>query len=199
LGAKQGGQTAPTSPRTQALLKKEASKGGKKLEDEIQEETAEPVLTKLVMYRADVVRIEKELRDLRDVLADATAKSDSARIQTCASSLAEILCNAVKLLTRGCIDDGDGADGDDEASNAGDVDNSHLYNPRSEVAGGSDGTPLGVLVKMTGEEGAPECRLPLNDTVLLRLADILSCDRDTDNAVELSVCVFMRTALGYYD
>jgi hypothetical protein len=246
LGAKQGGNStatgatttaagtaAPPSTKATATSNSTSAAANKKKlgEEEAVKDLppqAEPVLMKLVMFRADVIRVEKELRNVRDELTDAVAKNDGEKMRNCAFQFGDTLCRIVVLLGRGYLEEEKGVkgeEGEEEGEEGGALDRLDL--PLSVVTGGglgsgtsgsvgspgsgsgtdgsssssssSSGVPLSVTVRMTREPGAPECHIPITDMVLARLSEIFSCNRDTDNAVESSVCAFLRTALGYVD
>ena len=152
-----------------------------------------PELTKIVLLRRDVVATEKALRDLRD--AAAAHKAAGADLVGDAAALSDILFRLCQLLAQGFIDTETRAEARAQAQAA-----------LTEKERERDATPrvcvdeAALSARLVFPAASPEpLAVPLDDALLLGLADLLSCDKDTDALSNPTLCAFFRGALGYRD
>jgi len=152
-----------------------------------------PELTKIVLLRRDVVATEKALRDLRD--AAAAHKAAGADLVGDAAALSDILFRLCQLLAQGFIDTETRAEARAQAQSAlTDKERERDVTPRVCV------DEAALSARLVFPAASPEpLAVPLDDALLLGLADLLSCDKDTDALSNQTLCAFFRGALGYRD
>ena len=175
----------------------------------------EPILLKLVLPRIDVVRVEKQLRSVRDRLMDAEAKANPAALQSARQDFGTVVCVLIGLLQDGIIinrwsgeeKDGDAADGssvdrsfeivESKASGVG------VGGGGGGVGGGAAAYVLNVAVPGRASSSSSytttttTVSVSVHPMVLLHLADVCCPDRDVSLLKDGEVCRLLRTTLGY--
>jgi len=155
--------------------------------------TADPVLTKIVIYRPDLVSIEKALRDTRDSLMDGLSKKFSDIVSKTGNALCPLLISLVGLLKNGVILEGAGmkkvANDDDDVEKF--VDRCPEISTTLSEENGK--TIITIII------GGISCKLPVEEATLARLADVVTFDKDCDNIIDNNILSFMRILLGYPD
>lgn len=156
---------------------------------------ADPVLTKIVIFRPDLVSIEKALRDARDSLIDGLSKKFSDIVSKVGNQLNHLLTSLIGLLKNGLILEGAGIK---KVSNADEDDDVEKFQDRCpEITSTlSDDNGKTIIKLIIG--GIP-CKLPVDEVTLARLADVVSYDKDCDNIIDNNILSFMRIVLGYPD
>ncbi len=156
------------------------------------EPTAEPVLTKLMLYRAHVILVEKEIRSIRQALDIAGKNNWTHMEQQCGNRLGLILIQLQSLLKVGYIPSPANSTHGAPSS----VIDVNTIKKQFEICSPND-TVTCNHVKMKIADVS--CTIPVNDSCLSALADVFSHDKDTDAAVDNDICVFLRVSLGYID
>jgi hypothetical protein len=155
--------------------------------------TADPVLTKIVIYRPDLVSIEKALRDTRDSLMDGLSKKFNDIVSKIGNALCPLLISLVGLLKNGVILEGAGmkkvANDDDDVEKF--VDRCPEISTTLSEENGK--TIITIII------GGISCKLPVEEATLARLADVVTFDKDCDNIIDNNILSFMRILLGYPD
>ncbi len=157
----------------------------------------EPILLKLVLPRIDVVRVEKQLRSVRDRLVDAEAKANPGALQSARRDFGTVVCVLMGLLQNGIIIDrwSDEEKDDDGGGDASSVDRSFEI-VESKATGAAPGYVLNVAVAGRAS-GTDTVSVPVHPQVLLHLADVCCPDRDVLLLKDGEVCRLLRTTLGY--
>ena len=155
-----------------------------------------PDLTKIVLLRRDVVRIEKTLRDIKDDVADFKAKGYIEGLAKSGSTFARCLQLLFNLLSQGFIDSED-----QEAAKL------QEKEQLSETDKRNDATPRVVILDPTSPQGGIRVDFPasaldpinvaLDDALLSDLADLFSHEKDMDAVNNAVVCSLLRGALGH--
>lgn len=173
---------------------------------------AQPILTKIVLFRQDLKWLEDELRDLYDKLVDGTIKgtNNAEKEADMAARLGHLIRVMVGLLNNGFIIDREltglnGKNGElsERGSSLGGSVNGELAfgsledrSPTTEVVVNvNDGGSISVLVRI----GEVECIVPFRKTCIKNLADILCNTKDTNSLIENNLCILLRTAFGYVE
>jgi len=210
LGAKNTAPVLSAAEEAAAAAAAAGAKGGKAAAPAVPAPTtpiADPVLTKLVLLRCDVVKVEKELRDIRGKLVDAEAKSRLKEVESaCAAVASKVLKMLIILLTNGFVDS-DADQGDEEEKGGDTSSSSSSSSPFSSLP------TISVIENSTGKSTfsiyfdfpstqnpfspPAKCELPLAEDTLAHLADVFSFDKDMLQVVDNDVCVLLRSALGY--
>lgn len=152
----------------------------------------EPILTKLVLPRVDVVFIEKALRALRDRLLDAEAKNYHTVIRACQAEFGAVLVQLLGLLKNGIItQDKAGTDLSASADRT-EVDKGYQLGETKAATGAS----TYELTLPVGEENTP-LAMKCSADLMLHFADVLCPDKDTELLKDNNVCAFIRLAQGY--
>jgi hypothetical protein len=162
----------------------------------------EPILLKLVLPRIDVVRVEKQLRSVRDRLVDAEAKANPGALQSARRDFGTVVCVLIGLLQNGIIidrwrDEENDHRGDEEndRGDASSVDRSFEI-VESKATGAASAYVLNVAVAGRAS-GTDTVSVPVHPQVLLHLADVCCPDRDVLLLKDGEVCRLLRTTLGY--
>jgi hypothetical protein len=156
--------------------------------------TADPVLTKIAIYRPDLVKIEKALRDNRDSLLDGLSKKINNIVSKVGNDLCPLLLSLVGLLKNGLILEGAGSKKD--SSN--DDDEIEKFVDRCPETTTSLSEENGKTI-ITMNIGGIACKLSVEEGTLARLADVVTFDKDCDSIIDNSILSFMRIVLGYPD
>ncbi len=144
--------------------------------------SVEPVLTRVVLSRVDVVHVEKRLRSLRDRFIDADAKKFAKRLLRCHEDFGELAVQLVGLLRTGAVV-------------ASDSDSSASFTVTENSA--AAGRFLLTLTVPAGRQAASVVQLAVTEQLLQNLAAAFCPDRDLEALADNEVCGFIRTALGY--
>lgn len=151
----------------------------------------EPILTKLVLPKVDVVYVEKTLRGIRGTLLDAEKKSYPSVIHSCQRRFGDILVLLLGLMKNGIITQerssnsgGDYATGSAEAAY-------QLFESKAP-----SGAAACDLIIQVGDSKTP-ISLRVTADLILRFADVFCPDKDTELLRDNYVCAFIRLALGY--
>lgn len=149
----------------------------------------EPILTKLVLPKVDVVHIEKTLRNIRDTLLDAEKKSYTSVIKSCQRSFGDVLVLLLGLMKNGIITQEKSSAGDTTAGGA---------EPAFQLTEGkaANGAAVCDLVISVGDARTP-VMLRLTADLILHFAEVFCPDKDTELQKDNFVCAFIRAALGY--
>jgi hypothetical protein len=150
----------------------------------------EPILTKLVLPRADCVFVEKTLRVLRDRLLDAEKKSYTTVIAACVREFGDVLVLLLGLLKNGVITQE--KPGSVEAARVAELEKAYQITD-AKGANGAVSYELSVPVSENGVTVA----LRVTAELLLHFAEVLCVDRDAELLKNNYVCAFLRGALGY--
>lgn len=154
----------------------------------------EPILLKLVLPRIDIVRVEKQLRSVRDRLVDAEAKANPAALQSARRDFGTVVCVLMGLLQNGIIIDR-WSDEEKDDGDASSVDRSFEI-VESKATGAAPAYVLNVAVAGRAS-GTDTVSVPVHPQVLLHLADVCCPDRDVLLLKDGEVCRLLRTTLGY--
>jgi hypothetical protein len=180
--------------------------------DATSDANAQPILTKIVLFKQDLKWLEDELRDLYDKLEDGASKgtTDADIEAVMAARLGHLVRVMVGLLNNGFIIDRElsglnGKNGElseKGSSNGGSVNGELAFggledrSPTTEaVVKVNDGSSISVIVTI----GEVECIVPFTNTFIKNLADILCNTIDTNSLIENNLCILLRTAFGYVD
>jgi hypothetical protein len=150
----------------------------------------EPILTKLVLPRVDVVHVEKTLRDLRDVLLDAEAKLFPTVLRNCQSAFGDCLVQLLGLLKNGIISQPKSFEGESATARG------NLYEVVETPPAAPNGLSSYEIQLPVGEAGTV-ITLKTTGDLLLHFADALCPDKDTELLKDNAVTAFIRVALGY--
>lgn len=156
--------------------------------------TADPVLTKIAIYRPDLVTIEKSLRDARDGLLDGLSKKVSDIVSKIGNDLCPLLISLVGLLKNGLILEGAGTKKD----SLNDDDEIEKFVDRCPETTASVSEENGKTI-IAMNIGGITCKLFVEEGTLARLADVVTFDKDCDSIIDNSILSFMRIVLGYPD
>jgi hypothetical protein len=179
-------ETAPEAPL----------KGGKGAPPpEALTQTADPVLTKIVIFRPDLISIEKALRGARDSLIDGLSKKFSDIVNKIGNQLCPIITSLIGLLKNGLILEGAGSM---KVANGNEEDEVEKFLDRCPEITTTLSDENGKTVIMLHIGGIP-CKLPVDELTLARLADVVTFDKDCDNIIDNNILSFMRIVLGYPD
>jgi len=147
-------------------------------------DSLQPILTKLVLPRVDVFAIERELRIIRDQLVVAVAKNVNEEVMLCNEKFAECVVLLVWLLQNGT-----------------------MYNPGSaSVTPTTLGMKAQYKIVESGSDFSVQIHLsrstltvtlPINENLLLRLANVFSPQIAVEGLVDNDLCNFLRITLGY--
>lgn len=151
-----------------------------------------PQLTKIVLLKRDLKRVEKSLRDLRDSSSTHRAKGNAEALIRCADMLALVLAELLMLLSQGFIDTPERAES-----------KSNILAQLSDREREKDMTPRITVedqsVKIYFPAMSQECILPMNEGFMGDLADLLSSEKDMESINNAAVCSLFRASLGYRD
>jgi hypothetical protein len=150
----------------------------------------EPILTKLVLPRVDVVYIEKALRDIRDRLMDAEKKSYTTVIRACQDDFGDTLVLLLGLLKNGIITQE--KPGSVEAARVAELEK--VY--RVVESKSATGAAAYELVLPVGD-GNMSVALKVTADLILHFAEVLCVDKDAELLKNNYVSAFLRAALGF--
>lgn len=163
----------------------------------------EPILTKIVLPRPDVVYIEKLLRNIRDRIIDAEMKGIISIVESSRYDFGKAVCTFIGLLKQGVIiDDKLNINIKKEVTDAKDVANSNEKDSFEVIE--SKGTApnttsyiLNLSIYSEGKPSAIKTSMSINEQSILNLANICCFDRDTLLLKDNEICRLLRVALGY--
>ena len=148
-------------------------------------ESSQPVLTKVILPRVDVMDIERQLRVVRDKYLIVLPKSVTLEIQDCNEKFADLMTSLLWLLQNGTA-----------------------FAPGSQS---NTPTTLGMKAKSKiVEKSASEFSLsislprsdksivlPISEKFMLNLANVLNPNMAVDALIDNDVCQLLRLSLGY--
>lgn len=150
--------------------------------------SVQPVLTKLILPRVDLLPIEKELRNVRSRLMDARAKSVKNAVLACNDQFSELMKGLVWLLQNGTIfAPGSATTTPTTAGKGGQV-------KIVEIQGNSN---LEFALQITLQKNGSTITVPITEQFMLNLANIFSSFIAVDSLVDNDCCAFLRMVLGY--
>lgn len=150
----------------------------------------EPILTKLVLPRADCVYLEKTLWALRDRLLDAEKKHYATVVAACVRDFGDALVQLLALLKNGIITQE--KPGSVEAARVAELEKAYAIAETKAAIGGA----AYELTLPAGENGVV-VTLKVTSELLLHFAEAVCVDRDAELLKSNQVCAFLRAALGY--
>lgn len=147
--------------------------------------SADPILTKAVLYKAHLGRTERRLRNLRDKFIDSTHKNFASESRACAEELGGIVADFSQLLVLGSLFPPTGREdspGDSSPSR-----------PPYEVT--SQAEPHSYHIEF--RFAVRTCKLTVTEGVMQRLADVFSYRLDSDAIMDNELCVLIRAMFGH--
>lgn len=145
--------------------------------------STDPILTKVVLYRGDVYRVEKGMRVLRESFAAMEASTTTSgstlpnhpNYLTSARQFGALVYHILAMLRHGFIP----------------------YDAEVEVMNWTESNFIIADGIMKIQMEKVNVSLPFNRKVMTNLADIFTTQRDMFQIPDLEVCTFIRYALGH--
>lgn len=159
---------------------------GKDIAAPVVEKSKEPVLTKLVLPRFEVVKFEKRLRRLKDQYVDAEAKKQVELITVYNTQLAELLMSMRSLVKHGSS----------SASIA--VSSENGYEGDQYSIAEKEGESGKVLLSIPSLDNPKHLTtVTISTDFIQHLADVFCVDVATECLVNNDICCLVRDALGF--